>query len=106
LIRGLFDLPKNICPSLLKGDLLYVLSQSSSANTLYHSRQNITAVDETKKVELETHVAFCNRHKGNIIPKKIYQIEAVEKFCSLSALTKEKNDKSAHIMIKPKKLLR
>ena len=91
LIRDLFDSPKNICPSLSLGDLLYVLSKSYPTKNLHHSCQNTTPVDDDKKtVELETHVAFCNRHKGNIIPKTIYPQQALEKFCNLSGLEVEK----------------
>lgn len=87
LIRELFNSPKTICPSLSQGDLLYVLSKSPPAKILNHSCQNMTDVDkETKKIELKSHVAFCNRHRGNITPKNIYLKEALNKFCSLSGL--------------------
>lgn len=93
LIRELFDSPKTICPSLSQGDLLYVLSKSPPAKTLNHSCQNVASVDkETKKIELKSHVAFCNRHRGNVIPKKIYPQKALEKFCLLSGLEHNKVD--------------
>ena len=91
LIRDLFDSPKTICPSLSQGDLLYVLSKTPPAKALYHSCQNTLSVDEKiKKVELETHVAFCNRHKENIIPAKICPTESLKKFCFLSGLKENK----------------
>ena len=87
LIRELFDSPKTVCPSLSQGDLLYVLSEKSPIKKLYHSCNASYIIDEkTQKIELESHVAFCNRHRGNTTPKKIYPKEALNKFCFLSGL--------------------
>ncbi|MDE0118848.1 MAG: type I-E CRISPR-associated protein Cas6/Cse3/CasE [Bdellovibrionales bacterium] len=47
--------------------------------------------EKTKNIELETHVAFCNRHRENIVPKKLYPQEALGKFCFLSGLEKERD---------------
>ena len=93
LIRDLFDSPKNVCPSLSQGDLLYVLSKSYPAKNLHHSCQNAISINEGEKtVELKTHVAFCNRHKESIIPEKIYSQRAIEKFCDLSGLEVKKTE--------------
>ncbi len=90
LIRDLFDSPNNVCPSLSQGDLSYVLSKVPPARPLHHSSQEAVSVNKnTKKVKLETHVAFCNRHRENIIPEKIYPDKALEKFCLLSGIEKD-----------------
>lgn len=98
LIRDLFNSPKNICPSLSQGDLLYVLSKVPPIKSLHHSLQKPTLISKDSKiVELETHVAFCNKHVSlrdtngkTIVPKKMYSKEALEKFCFLSGLQKSK----------------
>ena len=93
LIRDLFDSPKTICPSLSQGNLLYVLSKNPPAKPLHHSIQNTVIVGEkTETIKLETHIAFCNRHRGNVISKKIYPQEALNKFCFLSGLKQDKAD--------------
>lgn len=90
LVRELFDSPKTICPSFSQGDLLYVLSKKPPVKPLHYRDQDSVVVNEkTKTIELETHVAFCNRHRENIIPKKLFPKEALEKFCSLSGLEKD-----------------
>ena len=90
LIRDLFDSPNNVCPSLSQGDLLYVLSKIPPARPLHHSSREAVSVNKnTKKVKLETHVAFCNRHRENIIPEKIYPEKALEKFRLLSGIEKD-----------------
>ena len=90
LIRELFDSPKMICPSLSQGDLLYVLSEKPPFKKLYHSCKSNYILDEkTQEIELESHVAFCNRHRGNVTPKKIYPKEALDKFCFLSGLKQQ-----------------
>ena len=95
LIRELFDSPKNICPSLSQGDLLYVLSNVPPIKPLHHSCQKGAFITQNdKNVSIKTHVAFCNRHKKDIIPKsvnnpkypKIDTKTALEKFCLLSGL--------------------
>ena len=91
LIRELFDSPNSICPSLYQGNLLYVLSKTPPSKPLYHTCKQLDLVDKnTKILELETHIAFCNRHRGNIIPKIIYPKEGLDKFCSLTGLKKSK----------------
>ena len=98
LIRELFDSPRNITPSLSQGDLLYVLSKVPPVKSLHHNLQKTASINKDSKiVELETHVAFCNRHiscrdtNGKpIVPKKMYPREALEKFCSLSGLKEDK----------------
>ena len=87
LIRELFDSPKNVCPALSQGDLLYVLSNNPPSKPLHHTCLNTAPVDtQMKAISLKAHIAFCNRHKENVIPKKIFSKEALEKFCSLSGL--------------------
>ena len=98
LIRELFDSPRNICPSLSQGDLLYVLSKTPPVKSLHHNFQKIDSVSKASKiVKLETHVAFCNKHVSRrdtggktIVPKKMYPKEALEKFCFLSGLKEDK----------------
>ena len=93
LIRELFDSPKIVCPSLFKGDLLYVLSKKPPIKKLYHSCKLPYILDEKiQEIELESHIAFCNRHRGNITPKKIYPKEALDKFCLLSGLRQNKSE--------------
>ena len=93
LIRELFNSPKTICPSLSQGNLLYVLSKNKPIKFLHHNSQDVVHINEKiKKINLETHVAFCNRHRKNAITKKysqsekIYPKEALNKFCFLSGL--------------------
>ena len=91
LIRELFNSPKNICPSWSHGDLLYVLSEAPPVKQLHYEHRGIAPVHQnTKTVELETHVSFSNRHRENIVPKKIYPPEALKKFCGLSGLETNK----------------
>ena len=91
LIRDLFDSPKNICPSFSEGDLLYVLSKKPPIKALHYKEQALSTLDHNiNNKELETRVAFCNRHRDNIVPKKIYPKEALGKFCALSGLKPNK----------------
>ena len=91
LIRELFDSPKTICPSLSQGDLLYVLSKNPPIKSLHHKCYNIKNIDnKVKSIDLETHVAFCNRHRENITPKTLFSKEALDKFCFLSGLSVDK----------------
>ena len=72
---------------------MYVLSQSYPAKNLHHGCQNAIPITEDEKtVKLEAHVAFCNRHKENITPKKLCSKKALEKFCILSGLKTDKAD--------------
>ena len=96
LIRELFDSPKTICPSLFQGNLLYVLSKNTPIKSLHHNSQDVVVIDKKiKQINLETHVAFCNRHRKNTITKKysqsekIYPKEALNKFCFLSGLAED-----------------
>jgi len=92
LIRELFDSPKTIYPSFSQGDLLYVLSKKPPVKPLHYRGEDSVAINEkTKNIELESHVAFCNRHRGNIVPKKLDPQEALDKFCSLSGLEKNRD---------------
>ncbi len=93
LIRELFDSPKIISPSFSQGDLLYVLSEEPPIKKLYSSFQAFHAIGEkTKEVVLESYVAFCNRHRGNVAPSKIYPTKALDKFCFLSGLKQKKSE--------------
>lgn len=93
LIRELFDSPKTICPSLSQGDLLYVLSENQPSKNLHHNCKPVLSVDEkSKKIELESHIAFCNRGRDNVIPKKQTPKEALDKFCNLSGLKQDKSE--------------
>jgi len=93
LIRELFDSPKTICPSFSQGDLLYVLSKKAPVKALHYNNEELELVNEqTGNIELETHVAFCNRHRGNVTPKKIYPKEALDKFCLLSGLSQNQSE--------------
>ena len=93
LIRELFDSPNTVCPSLSQGDLLYVLSKKPPTKSLHHNSRTPLLIDKkTQEIELKSHVAFCNRHRGNITPKKIYPKEALNKFCLLSGLRQKKSE--------------
>ena len=93
LIRELFDSPKTICPSLSQGDLLYVLSEKPPIKNLYHSCNDPYIIDDNmQEIDLESHVAFCNRHRGNITPKMIYPNHALDKFCFLSGLDQKSSE--------------
>lgn len=93
LIRELFDSPKTVCPSLSKMNLLYVLSKKPPLKSLHHNCLDAVPVDEKiKEIELESHVAFCNRHRDNITPKKLYPDKALDKFCILSGLKQIKSE--------------
>ena len=57
LIRDLFDSPKNICPSLSQGDLLYVLSRVPPIKSLHHNLRKTASISKSSKiVELEATV--------------------------------------------------
>ena len=91
LIRELFNSPQNMCAAFSHGDLLYVLSGSPPVQTLHHSCKGIALVDKnTEKIDLKAHVAFCNRHRDNIVPKKLFPKEAIRKFCTLSGIEEDK----------------
>ncbi len=91
LIRDLFDSPRNICPSFSEGDLLYVLSRKPPVKALHHKERRLSLLGQNVNIlQLEAKVAFCNRHRENVIPKKMYSGEALEKFCVLSGLKSAK----------------
>ena len=93
LIRDLFDSPKTVCPSFSQGDLLYVLSKKPPVKPLHHRIQDMNFVEkEEKTVKLSACVAFCNRHREKITPKRLNPKEALENFCSLTGLEEEKAD--------------
>ena len=70
-----------------------MLSKNPPIKNLHHSCQDTLFIDEKiEEIELESHVAFCNRHRGNITPKKIYPNEALDKFCFLSGLKQNKSE--------------
>ena len=87
LVRDLFDSPKNICPALRQGDLLYVQSKNPPAKALHKNCIAVESIQpDIKTINLQSHVAFCNRHRESVIPKKICPKDALEKFCKMSGL--------------------
>ena len=100
LIRSEFDSPNNICPSSLDGDLAIVKSVIPPINLKPVSliENPIQLSGSEKRVQLTCRVAFDNRHRENIIPSKLFPLEALEKFSELSGLAAESEKCFSHFL--------
>ena len=86
-IRENFESQDNPSPSFVSGDLIVVQSKIGPKKTKSILVREVVELKEPVfEVKISSHLAFDNRHRGNVIPIRLGIEEAVKKFTELSGL--------------------